>query len=103
MASLLSPCRPHVCPFSAGPGQAVRAPRGVAAHALAANQVGVHSMVFVGGWSREEAVRAIGGAQRAGYDLIERAPSPFPLALVLKVLVSSPLRKLASRAPACRL
>jgi D-psicose/D-tagatose/L-ribulose 3-epimerase len=32
---------------------------------------GVHAMVWVGGWSHAEAERAITGAARAGYDLLE--------------------------------
>src|SRR5688500_9587912 len=32
---------------------------------------GIHAMVWVGGWSREDAERAISSAAKLGYDLIE--------------------------------
>lgn len=35
------------------------------------NPLGVHAMVWVGGWSHDEARRAIDSTKRAGYDLIE--------------------------------
>ncbi|MGY1857211.1 sugar phosphate isomerase/epimerase family protein [Modestobacter sp. SYSU DS0290] len=35
---------------------------------------GVHALVWTGGWSREEARRAIAATAEAGYDLIEIAP-----------------------------
>lgn len=33
--------------------------------------LGVHALVFEGGWSREEAGRVIAGSARAGFDLVE--------------------------------
>lgn len=33
--------------------------------------LGVHALVFEGGWSREEAKRVIAGSAKAGYDLVE--------------------------------
>lgn len=40
-------------------------------HGLVANQVGCHALTWVGGWSPEEARRAIAGTRHAGFDLIE--------------------------------
>ncbi len=34
-------------------------------------EVGVHALVFVSGWSAGEAVRAVEGAARHGYDVLE--------------------------------
>ena len=36
------------------------------------NPIGIHSKVFVGGWTRDEAEAAISGSKAAGFDLIER-------------------------------
>lgn len=33
--------------------------------------IGIHSKVWVGGWSAQEAEKAIAGTKRAGFDLIE--------------------------------
>ena len=35
---------------------------------------GVHALVWTGGWSPDEAERAIASSAEAGYDLIEIAP-----------------------------
>jgi len=35
------------------------------------NKVGIHALVWAGGWSQEESRRAIAGAAATGYDLIE--------------------------------
>lgn len=35
------------------------------------NKIGVHALSWVGGWSEEEARKAIAGSARLGYDLIE--------------------------------
>jgi D-psicose/D-tagatose/L-ribulose 3-epimerase len=35
---------------------------------------GVHALVWTGGWSPEEARRAVASSAEAGYDLIEIAP-----------------------------
>ena len=35
---------------------------------------GVHALVWTGGWSPEEARRAVSASAAAGYDLIELAP-----------------------------
>ena len=35
------------------------------------NPLGVHALVFAGGWTRRDRERAVGGAARLGYDLIE--------------------------------
>ena len=37
------------------------------------NPIGIHAQVWVGDWSKDEAVKAISGTKKAGYDLIERA------------------------------
>lgn len=37
------------------------------------NRVGIHSLVWVGGWSPEEARRAVAASAETGYDLIELA------------------------------
>ena len=36
-------------------------------------KLGVHALVWEGGWSREEATRVIAGSAKAGYDLVEGA------------------------------
>ena len=36
------------------------------------NPIGIHAQVWVGDWSKDEAVKAISGTKKAGYDLIER-------------------------------
>jgi D-psicose/D-tagatose/L-ribulose 3-epimerase len=38
---------------------------------MASNPLGIHALVWVGGWSPEEAELAISSTARAGYDLIE--------------------------------
>lgn len=38
-----------------------------------ANRIGIHALVWVGGWSEEEARHAIAASAAAGYDLIELA------------------------------
>src|SRR5207244_3284537 len=35
------------------------------------NLLGVHALVFAGSWSKRDRERAVGGAARLGYDLIE--------------------------------
>lgn len=37
------------------------------------NKIGIHALVWVGGWSKREAVKAIASSAEAGYDLIELA------------------------------
>lgn len=77
MAGLLGPCTPlkRAFYFNRHPTTAHNPKRPRHLNVVAAlkdNPVGVHAMVFVGGWSKDEAVKAISGAKRAGYDLIER-------------------------------
>ncbi|AKU14708.1 sugar phosphate isomerase/epimerase family protein [Luteipulveratus mongoliensis] len=53
------------------------------------NQIGVHALVWVGGWSPDEARKAIESTKAAGYDLIELAaidPSTFDTDLTAKLL-----------------
>ena len=38
---------------------------------MASNPLGIHALVWVGGWTPEEAEFAISSTARAGYDLIE--------------------------------
>ena len=44
----------------------------VRAQAGPSNPIGIHAQVWVGDWSKDEAVKAIAGTKKAGYDLIER-------------------------------
>ena len=44
----------------------------VRAQAGPSNQIGIHAQVWVGDWSKDEAVKAIKGTKDAGYDIIER-------------------------------
>jgi len=64
--------RPSVAP---GAG---RCSRSIAAKAQGgpSNPIGIHAQVWVGDWSKEEAVTAISGTKKAGYDLIERKSIP---------------------------
>lgn len=41
------------------------------AQAGPSNPIGIHAQVWVGDWSKDEAVTAISGTKKAGYDLIE--------------------------------
>lgn len=52
--------------------RAARSPLSVRAQAGPSNPIGIHAQVWVGDWSKEEAVKAISGTKKAGYDLIER-------------------------------
>lgn len=45
----------------------------VKAQAGPSNPIGIHAQVWVGDWSKDEAVKAISGTKKAGYDLIECA------------------------------
>lgn len=53
------------------------------------NRIGIHALVWVGGWSRDEATRAIVSSAEAGYDLIELAaldPESFDADMTAKLL-----------------
>ena len=53
---------------------------------MASNSLGIHALVWVGGWSPEEAEVAISSSARVGYDLIEIPaldPSRIDVAVVL--------------------
>ncbi|WP_411285825.1 sugar phosphate isomerase/epimerase family protein [Lapillicoccus sp.] len=53
------------------------------------NTIGVHALVWVGGWSPDEARKAISSSKEAGYDLIELAalePETFDADLTAKLL-----------------
>lgn len=53
------------------------------------NRIGIHALVWVGGWSEEEARRAIASSAEAGYDLIELAaldPWSFDADMTAKLL-----------------
>ncbi|MEP9381053.1 sugar phosphate isomerase/epimerase family protein [Nocardioides sp. KR10-350] len=53
------------------------------------NRFGVHALVWVGGWSEEQARRAISSSKNAGYDLIELAaldPWSFDTAMTARLL-----------------
>lgn len=47
----------------------------VRAQAGPSNPIGIHAQVWVGDWSKDEAVKAIKGTKEAGYDIIERKAS----------------------------
>ena len=87
------------------------------------NRIGIHALVWVGGWSPEEARRAIASSTEAGYDLIELAaldPESFDADMTARLLeeydilgdvslglddetdVSSDDRLVARRPPAAR-
>ena len=53
------------------------------------NTIGVHALVWVGGWSPDEARKAISSSKEAGYDLIELAalePETFDADMTAKLL-----------------
>src|SRR6266496_676678 len=53
------------------------------------NRVGVHALVWVGGWSEAECHRAIENSRAAGYDLIEIPvldPSTIDVSMTRKAL-----------------
>ena len=53
------------------------------------NTIGVHALVWVGGWSPDEARKAISSSKEAGYDLIELAalePGTFDADMTAKLL-----------------
>lgn len=52
-----------------------RRPLSVRAQAGPSNPIGIHAQVWVGDWSKDEAIKAIKGTKDAGYDLIERESS----------------------------
>lgn len=58
------------------------------------NRLGIHSLVWVGGWSPEEARRAISSSAAAGFDLIELAaldPWAFDTDMTAKLLADHDL------------
>lgn len=53
------------------------------------NRIGIHALVWVGGWTPEEAEKAISSSAEAGYDLIELAaldPESFDSAMTARLL-----------------
>lgn len=63
------------------------------------NPVGVHGLVWVGGWSPEQARRAVAGSAEAGFDLIELPaldPASFDVALTSRLLAEHGLSAVAS-------
>jgi D-psicose/D-tagatose/L-ribulose 3-epimerase len=53
------------------------------------NRLGIHSLVWVGGWSPEEARRAVASSREAGFDLIELSaidPASFDADLTSRLL-----------------
>lgn len=53
------------------------------------NRLGIHSLVWVGGWSEEQARRAVASSAEAGFDLIELsaiAPEDFDADLTTRLL-----------------
>jgi D-psicose/D-tagatose/L-ribulose 3-epimerase len=54
-----------------------------------ANRIGIHALVWVGGWSKDEATRAIASSAEAGFDLIELAaldPESFDADMTARLL-----------------
>lgn len=63
------------------------------------NKVGVHALVWVGGWSPDEARKAISSSAEAGYDLIELAaiePAEFDADMTSRLLQEHGLSAVAS-------
>lgn len=59
------------------------------------NPIGIHALVWVGGWSPDEARHAIESTKRAGYDLIELAaldPASFDADLTAQLLKENDLQ-----------
>ncbi len=58
------------------------------------NRIGIHALVWVGGWSQQEARKAIESSKQAAYDLIELAamdPTTFDAAMTAKLLQDNDL------------
>lgn len=58
------------------------------------NRIGIHALVWVGGWSQQEASTAIESSKQAGYDLIELSamdPTTFDSAMTTKLLQDNEL------------
>ena len=56
---------------------------------MTTNLIGIHALCWVGGWSPEEARRAIASSKEAGYDLIQLAalePETFDADMTAKLL-----------------
>ena len=56
---------------------------------MTTNLIGIHALCWVGGWSPEEARRAIASSKEAGYDLIQLAaldPENFDADMTAKLL-----------------
>lgn len=70
--SAQAPCRLSAQRRSGLVCRAQAAPKPKSAPANPKNPIGIHSQVWVGGWSKQEAEKAISGTKDAGYDLIER-------------------------------
>lgn len=63
------------------------------------NQIGIHALVWVGGWSEAEARHAISSSARAGFDLIELAaldPGSFDAPLTASLLAEHGLKAAVS-------
>ncbi len=63
------------------------------------NRIGIHALVWVGGWSADEARKAIASSARAGYDLIELAalePEAFDARMTASLLSEHGLAAVAS-------
>ena len=63
------------------------------------NRIGIHALVWVGGWSETEARTAISSSAEAGYDLIELAaidPDSFDAAMTSRLLQEHGLSAVAS-------
>ena len=63
------------------------------------NQLGIHSLVWVGGWSPQEARHAVASSREAGFDLIELSaidPASFDADLTSRLLEEHGLRAAVS-------
>jgi D-psicose/D-tagatose/L-ribulose 3-epimerase len=64
-----------------------------------ANRIGIHALVWVGGWTEDEATRAIASSAEAGFDLIELAaldPESFDADMTARLLQEHGLQVSAS-------
>jgi D-psicose/D-tagatose/L-ribulose 3-epimerase len=63
------------------------------------NKLGVHALVFAGGWTKKDRERAVGGAAELGYDLIEIPlldPKGVDAAATVKLLEQNRIRAVTS-------
>ncbi|MGH3414424.1 MAG: sugar phosphate isomerase/epimerase family protein [Marmoricola sp.] len=79
--------------MSGFPGEAAKV------HGRTRNRLGIHSLVWVGGWSPEEARHAIASSREAGFDLIELSaldPAAMDAAMTARLLQEHGVRAAVS-------